>query len=131
MLLLAGCFSAIPDCPLNKADRNYLQSHRLKLPGFKSKIISQSYQLIAGDMNETEKVYLLTEVWSDKTRKLTVTYHLYPRTERATAAYKTLVSGFPSGTAAQKSPRGWETKTGGIYRLILILESSDEKLLER
>jgi len=137
-LLLAGCFSALPDCPLNKADRSYLQSHRLKLPGFHSKIISQSYQLIAGDMNETEKVYLLTEVFSLKTLKLTVTYHLYPSPERAQLAFKTLISGFPAGTAAQKSPRGWATKTGGIYRLytlkdrfVLIQESPDEKLLNR
>jgi len=137
-LLLAGCFSALPDCPLNKADRSYLQRHRLKLPGLHSKIISQSYQLIAGDMNETEKVYLLTEVFSHKTPKLTVTYHLYPRAERAAAAYQTLVAGFPAGSTIKKSPRGWATKTGGIYRLytlkdrlILIQESPDEKLLNR
>jgi len=139
--LASGCRRVILNCPLSFSDQAYLGKNLLPgraLPGFHAKTVSQSYRLIAGPMfTETEKVYILTELWQRKKQKLTVSYHLYPQGEKAAAAYKNLNAGFPAGFSARKTPLGWETKTGGAYRLytlkdrfIFILESPEQNLLD-
>jgi len=139
-LLGIGCQRSIPNCPLSGADQAYLKRFLLTaqvLPGFRNKILSQSYQEIAGPIEEKDKVYILTENWQQGGQKLNISYHLYPSPEKAESSFKTMVSGFPAGFSVKKSPGLWETQVGKISRLyfqkdrlLFILEGESEPLVK-
>ena len=139
-LLGIGCQRSIPSCPLPGPDQAYLKRFLLTaqaLPGFRNKILSQSYQEIAGPIEEKDKVYILTESWQQAGQKLNISYHLYPNPEKAESSFRTMVSGFPAGFNVKKFPGLWETQSGKISRiyfqkdrLLFILESDSEPLVK-